>query len=385
MFCYLDNAATTKPSENVVEAVNHVMIEEFGNPSSLHGLGVNAERIIKESKANILKLVKDRDGDILFTSGGTESNNLALLGAARAHARLGKHIITTSIEHKSVLNACKQLEEEGFEISYLKVDNNGIIDFEDFKSKLRDDTILVSIMHVNNETGSIQPVELIGQYISKLKKKPIYHIDAVQSFSKLRVSQKSILFDLLSISGHKVYAPKGIGALYMKKGTKLKALVFGGQQGSGIRPGTENILGITGINQSIKDLSKDINENYENVSVVKKRFLSELKSKEIQYEINCDVDNASPYIVNLSFDSIRGEVLLHSLEADKIFVSTGSACNSANKLYSHVLTEMKMSESMMEGAIRFSFSTNTTKEEIDYAVEKIAYHVNYLLSITRRK
>lgn len=385
MFCYLDNAATTKPSGNVIEAVNHVMLEEFGNPSSLHSLGVNAERIIKETKSNILKLVKDRNGDVLFTSGGTEANNLAVLGAARAHARLGKHIITTSVEHKSVLNACGQLEDEGFEISYLKVDANGVIDFEDFKNKLRDDTILVSIMHVNNETGSIQPVEEIGKYISKLKKKPIFHIDAVQSFAKLRVSQKTIAFDLLTISGHKIYAPKGIGALYMKKSTKLKALVFGGQQGSGIRPGTENILGITGINQSIKDLSKDINENYEKVTVLKEYFLSELKSKEVQYEINCDVDNASSYIANLSFDGIRGEVLLHSLEIDKIYVSTGSACNSANKSYSHVLTEMKMSESMMEGAIRFSFSINTTKDEIDYAVEKIAYHVNYLLSITRRK
>ncbi len=385
MFCYLDNAATTKPSESVIREVNYVMTEEFGNPSSLHSLGVSAEKIIKETKANILKLIKDRDGDVLFTSGGTEANNLAILGSARANVKSGKHIITTSIEHKSVLNACEQLSREGFEITYLKVDSEGLIDLEDFKNKLRDDTILVSIMHVNNETGSIQPVEEIGSYISKLKKKPLFHIDGVQSFAKLIVNQKKINFDLLTISGHKIYAPKGIGALYVKKSTKLKSLVFGGQQGSGIRPGTENILGITGINQSIKDLSKEITDNYDKVALIKEYFLSELAAKGVEYKINTAKEKSSAYISNLSFDGIRGEVLLHSLEVDKIFVSTGSACNSANKSYSHVLTEMGMSEAMMEGAIRFSFSINTSKDEIDYAVERLAYHVDYLLSIIRRK
>lgn len=385
MFCYLDNAATTKPSENVVREVNHVMLEEFGNPSSLHSLGVGAEKVIKEAKVNILKLIKDKDGEIIFTSGGTEANNLAILGAARAHAKLGKHIITTSIEHKSVLNACGQLEKEGFEVTYLKVDSDGVINFNDFKTALRDDTILVSIMHVNNETGSIQPSEVIGKYISKLNRKPIYHIDGVQSFAKLQINQKRLAFDMLTISGHKIYAPKGIGALYIKKNTKLKSLVFGGQQGNGIRPGTENILGIAGINQSIKDLSSSLKENYEKINSNKNYFLEELKSSNTEFHVNSVAETSSPYILNLSFDGIRGEVLLHSLEIDKIFVSTGSACNSANKSYSHVLREMKMSESMMEGAIRFSFSINTKKEEIDYAVEKIAYHVNYLLSITGRK
>lgn len=385
MFCYLDNAATTIPSRSVVEKVNNVMIENFGNPSSLHSLGVNAEKEIKDAKSNILKLIKARDGDIIFTSGGTESNNLAILGSARANSRAGKHIITTSVEHKSVINSCEQLIEEGFEITYLKVDKNGIIDFEDFKNKLRSDTILISIMHVNNETGSIQPIEKIGNYISKLEKKPLFHIDAVQSFGKLPLNQKKIAFDLLTVSGHKIYTPKGIGALYIKKLTKIKPLIFGGQQGNGLRPGTENMIGIAAINQSVKDLSLQIDANYTSASQIKEYFINRLNFEKVEYKINGELLDASPYIVNISFDGIRGEVLLHSLEIDKIFVSTGSACNSSNKKYSHVLSEMNMSESMMEGAIRFSFSINTTMDEINYAVEKINYHVNYLLSITRRK
>jgi cysteine desulfurase len=384
MFVYLDNSATTKPFNEAVEEMTVMMTESFGNPSSMHKLGVLVEKKIKNARRMIEKALGADDKTVIFTSGGTEANNLAILGLARKMKKRGNHIITSSIEHPSVLSVCKKLEQEGFDVTYLPVDSMGRVDIEDLKASVKKETILVTIMHVNNEVGSIQPIKEIGHYLKTLSPKPHFHVDAVQSFEKILYKVKVLGVDSMAISGHKVHGPKGIGALYMKKEANFEPLLYGGGQENDYRPGTENTLGIVGFAKAVELLE----ENKKN-HIEKLQFLKDLLYKELADISNIRVNSMMneegvAHILNVSFNGVRGEVLLHTLEMKDIFVSTGSACASnKNKTYSHVLESMGLSNSEKEGAIRFSFNHELTEKEIIYAADEVKKAVNELRSIIK--
>lgn len=382
MDIYLDNGATTKPSEEVIDTMVKAMREYYGNPSSLHRKGVEIEKLIKKARKQVAKASGADEGEIYFTSGGTESNNLAILGALQGNKRKGKHIITTKIEHPSVLNVFKELEEDGYDISYLNVDKNGLIDIDEFNKELREDTILISIMYVNNEVGTIQPIEKIVKSIKNRNNKPIIHVDAIQAFGKIRINLKKLKIDLMSISGHKICGPKGIGALYIRKGTKIKSIVFGGNQELGLRSGTENVPGILGLGVAAEIAKNNIDSNIEKMRSLKNILVDGVQSSLEKIKINGAVDeNSAPHILNISFEGIRGEVLLHTLEQRNIYVSTGSACSSKKKAYSHVLKEMGLTNDEMEGAIRFSFSPQNTEKQIAYTIENLKKSVEDLRKV----
>lgn len=386
MEVYLDNSATTKPKEEVIDIMVKSMKEYYGNPSSLHRKGVEIEKLIKKARKQISKALGADEGEIYFTSGGTESNNLAILGALKGNKRKGKHIITTKIEHPSVLNVFNSLEEDGYEVSYLNVDKNGLIDINDFEKSLREDTVLISIMYVNNEVGTIQPIPEITKIIKNRKNKPILHIDAVQAFGKIKINLRKLKVDLMSISGHKISGPKGIGALYVRRGTKINSIVFGGNQELGLRSGTENVPGILGLGVAADLVKKNIDSNIEKMKGLKMKLAKEIGENLEEIKINGDIDeNSAPHILNISFKGIRGEVLIHTLEQKNIYVSTGSACSSKKKTFSHVLKEMGLENDEMEGAIRFSLSPENTEEEIDYTVENLKKSVEDLRKVIGRR
>lgn len=377
---YLDNSATTQPCPECILAVNRVLTETYGNPSSLHNLGLKAEKEkIKTSKiiASILKVKQD---EIYFTSGGTEAINLAIKGIARRHKKRGNHIITSQVEHPAALYSCQALEKEGFHIDYLTTDAEGNISLEDLDAKIKKETILVSLMHVNNETGTIFPLKEVGAMIKKKNPTTFFHVDAVQSFGKLPCRPSFWQADLLSISGHKIHGPKGTGALYIRNGVAIAPLFHGGGQEKEIRPGTENISGIAGLGAAATRYSKNSTEFYTQLETLKKRFVSGVLKNISEVKLNSPPQGA-PHIVNLSFRSVRGEVLLHLLEKEGIFVSTGSACHSRHQNLSHVLLAMKISESDIRSALRFSFSPYNTIAEIDFVVKKLAANVKELRCI----
>ncbi|BEP29985.1 cysteine desulfurase family protein [Helicovermis profundi] len=383
MEVYLDNAATTKPNKEIKDIVNNSFDELYANPSSLHTLGVRVEREIKEVKKIILKDLSSSDGKMIFTSGGTESNNLAIKGAVNAYKRLGKHIITTEFEHKSILNTVGSLEDEGFKVTYIKPNSNGLIELNDIISAIQKDTILVSIMFVNNEIGTLQPIKEIGKYLSTLKNKPIFHVDGVQAFMKMKINVEELNIDLFSFSAHKIHALKGLGGLYVKKGIRIKPLMFGGQQENSLRPGTENTIGIFALKNAVLDFIKNRENYYNNVKELKRAFVNSITSELSDVYINGDFSKASPYIVNIAFVGVKGEVLLHYLEMKKIYVSTGSACNSKTKSFSYVLHAINVPDKLKEGSIRFSFSKFTTKNEIKYALDEIIFRVNEYRSMMK--
>lgn len=386
MEVYLDNGATTKPREEVIDIMIKSMREYYGNPSSLHRKGVEIEKLVKKARKQVAKALGADEGEIYFTSGGTESNNLAILGALEGNKRKGKHIITTRIEHPSVLQVFKELEENGYDVSYLKVDRNGLIDIDELQNTLRDDTALISIMYVNNEVGTIEPISEICNIIKNRKNRPLLHVDAIQAFGKIKFNLKKLKVDLMSISGHKIYGPKGIGALFIRKGTKIKSTVFGGNQELGIRSGTENVPGILGLGVAAELVKKESDSNITKMRELKESLLEGIKNNLEDIKVNGTIDEGSaPHILNISFKGIRGEVLLHSLEQDGIYVSTGSACSSKKKAFSHVLQEMKLTEDEMEGAIRFSFSPQNTEEEIDYTIDKLCSTVKDLRKVIGRR
>lgn len=369
MEIYLDNSATTRVYESVKDVVNMVMCEDYGNPSSIHLKGFEAEKYIKNSKEIISKILKVSEKEIYFTSGGTEANNLAIIGAAMANKRAGMHLITTEIEHPSVLNSMKYLEEQGFSVTYLKTDKNGLVDIENLQSSIKDDTILISVMYVNNEIGSVQPVEEIGSLIKRINPNIIFHIDAVQAFGKYLINPKKINADMLSVSGHKIHGPKGIGFLYIKSKIKIKPLLFGGGQQDDIRPGTENVPGIAGIAQATKDIYANLNEDIEKIRSLKDFFIDEVLTIEgVKVNSHKGKDSA-PHIVSVSFKGIKSEVMLHALEDENIFVSSGSACNSNKKATSKTLKAIGLGSDFIDGTIRFSFSAFTTSQELMKCIE----------------
>lgn len=384
MEVYLDNSATTKVRKEVIEKMVEVMEHEYGNPSSIHLKGYRAEKILAESRKSVAKLLKSETDEIIFTSGGTESNNLAIRGIAYGMKRFGNHIITSKIEHPSVLNVMKQLEEEGYDVTYLDVDNCGKVDLDELKDAINDKTILISIMAVNNEIGTIEPIEDIAKLKEKAKT-AYFHVDGIQAVGKIKLDVKRQNIDLLSLSGHKIHGPKGIGAIYIKRGVKIKPIMYGGGQEGNLRSGTENLPGIVGLGETCKLTKENFDEYTSKLVHLKKRLYDGIKSEISDIHLNGpDIDNGAPQILNVSFLGVRGEVLLHALEEKGIYVSTGSACSSHKNTESHVLKAIGLSHEYIEGAIRFSFSIFNTDEEIDYTVDVLKDKVNFLRKYKRR-
>ena len=371
MTIYFDNAATTKASDNVVNIVEKVMKEDYGNPSSLHMAGFDAEKYIKEAKATISGILKADEKEIFFTSGGTESNNLALIGAADANKRAGNKILVSSIEHPSVKTTAKHLEDEGFDVVYLPVDEDGIVKLDALKEAMDENTILVSVMHVNNEIGSIQPIVEIGKIIKHVNPNVVYHVDAIQSFGKLDVKPKAAKIDLLSVSGHKIHGPKGIGFLYIKNATKINPIIFGGGQQEQLRSGTENVPGIAGLGVAAKDCYDNLEKNAKKLTELKDYLIDKLEQMD-GVQVNSKKGNSgAPHIVSASFKNVGSEVLLHALEDKGIYVSAGSACSSNKPAISYVLQAINLDEDLLKSTIRFSFNTDNTKEEIDETVKAL--------------
>lgn len=363
---YLDNASTTKPSQGVKNAAADAM-ENFGNPSSMHKLGIDAEKIIKNAADNVSKVLGVRSEDIYFTSGGTESNNTAILGYCRKNKKRGKHVITTAIEHPSVLEPFGKLSEEGFDVTYLGVDSNGIIKLDEFEKALREDTIFVSCMWVNNETGSIQPIDKLKSIMKKYAPRAVLHADAVQAFGKIICKPKKCGVDMLSLSAHKIHGIKGCGALYIDN-VNIEPYIIGGAQQKNMRSGTENVVGIAGLGQAAAEL--DIEKDREYVSSLRLALENGIKDNIADVKINGEDDN-SGYVLNVSFKGIKAEILLHSLERYGIYVSTGSACSTNKPMPSHVLSAMGCSREEIMGAIRFSFGNDLKKEDIDEVISAL--------------
>ncbi len=373
---YLDNAATTKPSRAAIDAFLKAA-EDFGNPSSLHRLGLDAEKIIKSAKKAIADILGCKPECIYFTSGGTESNNLAILGAAAKSKR--RHILTSKIEHPSVLEPIAKLESDGFVVDRIGVDSEGRIALDELTNKLSEETALVSIMHVNNETGTIQPIDRIRQLINEKAKGALFHVDAVQGFCKTPFPFKTAEPDFVSLSAHKVNGFKGTGALYIKDTNKLSPIVFGGGQQKAIRSGTENVGGITAFATAAKEHNADLDKIFN----VRKMLLDGIFLNIPDVKYNGAEINFSPYVLNISFLGIKAEILLHSLESEGIYVSTGSACSSHKPMPSHVLTGMGCSREEINGAVRFSFDNSITEEDITKTVKVLINKVNEIRKYTR--
>lgn len=375
---YFDNAATTVPYDEVIDEISSVMRNYFGNPSSAHKLGLIAERKLNEYRETLAKTINATKDEIIFTSGGSESNNFLIRGFLKEKG----HIITSNIEHPSILNLCKELELEGYRVTYLKVNNEGIIDLEEFKEALSKDTILVTLMYINNEIGSIQPIKEVGNILKDYSKVK-FHVDAIQAYGKIKIDVKGCNIDLMSCSGHKIHGPKGIGMAYMKKGLNPKPLIFGGAQEMGKRAGTENLASIGGFAKAANIINLNIKDNYEKVLKIKEAFIDGVKDIE-GVKINSKISEfSSPYILNLSFKGLRGEVFLHMLEEKEIYVSTGSACSSKDKKYSHVLKAIGLSNDEIEGTIRFSFNEFNTENEVNETLEAIKTSLKFLRRVKR--
>ncbi len=382
MEIYLDNSATTRVKKEIVDGVIKILTENYGNPSSLHHKGVEAEKILNYSRDMVARILKcDRDDKIYFTSGGTESNNLAIRGYLKANKHKGNHIITTAIEHPSVMNTFLDMEKQGYKVDILPVDPMGYINTEDLKSMVTDETALISVMMVNNEIGTIEPIKEISA-IAK-EKGAILHVDAVQAYGKLDFGVKDYGIDMLSVSGHKIHGLKGSGVLYVDKNIKLLPILTGGGQEMNVRSGTENVPGIYALGKASELLLGKIEENARYLYKLKGKFVEELNDLE-GWSINGPgLNEAAPHIINISFSGIRGEVLVHALEEYGIYVSTGSACSSKRNSESSVLKAIGLKPNALKGVIRVSFSILNTEEEIVKAADAIKETVPELRKYTR--
>ena len=387
MEAYLDNSATTRCSDRACQLMVDLLTKDYGNPSSLHMKGIEAERFVETAKKKIAKTLRVSEKEIIFTSGGTESNNLAIIGAAMANRRAGNHIITTSIEHASVENPMEFLKEQGFEITYLSVDENGIISLEELEEAVTEQTILVSMMQVNNEIGAIEPVAEAAELIKKKNPDTLIHIDAIQSYGKMYIYPKKLGIDMLSVSGHKIHGPKGSGFLWVKEKTKLKPLILGGGQQKGMRSGTENVPAIAGLGEAAEEIYENLDEKRAHLYGLKQRFIDGIEKLEGTHVNGKTGEDSAPHIVSVSFEGIRSEVLLHSLEDRGIYVSSGSACSSNNhagkQKGSKTLRNIHLKENLLDSTLRFSFSVHTTEEEIDYALEVLGELLPVLKKYTR--
>lgn len=383
MEIYLDNSATTKPYQEVVDKMVLALTTQYGNPSSIYKKGIEVEREIKEIRRNIARSLGAKETEIYFTSGGTECNNTIIRSVAKLNKKTKNHIISTVIEHPSVLNTLKDLEADGFEVTYLPVGKDGKISLEDLKNAIKKETILVSVMHVNNEIGTIQPVEEIGKYLKSLDEKVYFHVDGVQSYAKIKFRPSRYNIDFMSVSGHKLHGPKGIGFMYVKENNRIKPLLTGGGQEIGIRSGTENVPGIYGIGEAVRILNQDLEGTIDKIRGLRDLLKEEILANIDNVKINSPEDGVC-HVLNVSFRGVRGEVLLHYLEQKEIYVSTGSACSSKKK-GSHVLNAIGLTPDEIEGAIRFSLSDLNTKEEIMKTVEVLKESVSDLRMIIGRR
>lgn len=377
MEAYFDNSATTRCFDSVTDIMVKVMKEAYGNPSSMHNKGVEAEGYVRYAKEIIAKSLKVTEKEIFFTSGGTESDNLALIGAAMAQYRYGKHLITSMIEHPAVIQTMKYLETQGFTVTYLPVDENGRVRVRDVANAMTKDTILVSIMHTNNEIGSLQPVEEIGALIKSMNPRTLFHVDAVQGYGKVRIYPKKMNIDMLSVSGHKIHGPKGIGFLYVNEKVRLKPVIYGGGQQGGLRSGTENVPGIAGIGKAVEELFRDFEKDIDELYSIKQYFVDEITKIDGVYVNGLTGKDSAPHVVSVSVRGIRSEVLLHALEDKGIYISAGSACSSHKKESSATLKAIGVAKDLLDSTVRFSFSVFTTREEIDYAVKVLAQIVPF--------
>lgn len=369
MDIYFDNSATTAVSKEAADKAYEIMLSGFGNPSSLHHMGVVAEEELKTARKNVALLLSRDEKGIIFTASGTEANNLAILGSVKTAKKKGNKIITAVIEHPSVLEPCRYLERNGFEVSYIKVDRDGIIDLEQFEEALDENTVLVSVMSANNEVGTIQPLKQIASF--KDKYDFILHTDMVQGMAKIKGEEIPREVDLISVSGHKIHAPKGVGGLWIRDKLNLSPIVFGGGQEKGLRSGTENLPAIAGFSVASDQAFRNFDERIEKIKTLRNSLKEGLENEVNDIRINTPLDISIPSILNVTFMDVRAEVLLHTLEQDGIYVSTGSACSSNKKGESHVLKAMGLKNADIEGAIRFSLSGYNTYKEVETVVEKV--------------
>jgi cysteine desulfurase len=359
---YLDHSATTPVREEVGEAMAPFLADVFGNPSSLHASGQDARRAIEASRKRVASILGVNPGEVVFTSGGTESDNLAVKGVAWAARNRGRHIITTSIEHSAVLKCCRHMEEEGYEVTYLPVDEHAVVEPGSVVAAIRPDTVLISIMLANNEVGTIQPIREIGKLIEK--KGILFHTDAVQAAGKIPLRPDVLKVDLLSISGHKIYGPKGVGLLYVRRGTSIEPLMHGGRHEMGIRPGTENVAGIVGLTKALELAEQEREEFCLKTADLRQMLKNGIIETVADIRINEDPEQHLPNILNVSFGSVDGESLLLILDGKGICVSTGAACSSGDREASHVLMAMNVPEKLARGSIRFSFGRQNTDADI---------------------
>lgn len=376
MEIYFDNSATTKPYDEVIEETCQAMKEYYGNPSSLHNIGLKCEKRLNEAREYFASTIKADKDEIYFTSGGSEGNNFVLKGLLKP----GHHLITTAYEHQSVLDTCKVLENNGVKVTYLPVDKTGRISLGDLDEAITKDTVLVSIMHINNEVGTIQDLESIGKIIKSRSSRAKFHVDGVQSYGKISVDVKKMNIDYFTAASHKIHGPKGTGFVYIKKGSVINSLISGGSQERGFRAGTQNLPSIIGFEKAAKMTFNKIDENYNSALAIKKYMIERLQEiKDIRINSPLE-DDFSPYILNVSFIGARAEVLLHLLEDAKIYVATGSACTSKSSAASgsYVIKALGLNNKEVESAIRFSFDHNNTKEEVDKTIEVLKTSLMFL-------
>lgn len=379
---YLDNSATTKTCEAVNEKMLDVLRNSWANPSSMHSLGITAEKELNASKAALAKILSCNSSEIYITSGATESSNIAINGYLEASKRRGRHIICSTVEHPAVYETIRHAEKIGYEVDYIAVDANGVIDLEEFEAKLRPDTVLACVMYVNNEVGSIMPIEKLKPIMKKKSPHAALFVDAVQAFGKLSIKPSRLGIDMLTASAHKIHGPKGVGLLYLSKGLRIEPTVFGGHQQSNLRSGTENVFGAAGFATAAVLAYEAIGKSLAHVSALRTKLADGISKIDDTVINSCDT--ALPYILNVSFVGARAEVLLHALEAHGIYASAGSACSSNAPSPSRTLTAMNKSRAEIEGALRFSFSADNTEDEIDFVIEVLAKEVENTRKYTRR-
>lgn len=383
MEAYFDNSATTRCYDAVKEIVIKTMTEDFGNPSAMHKKGMEAERYVKNSAQILARLLKVQEKEILFTSGGTESNNLALIGGAMANKRSGNHIITTAVEHAAVGQPAAYLKDQGFEVTYLPVDGRGVVKLKELEEALRPDTILVSTMYVNNEVGAVMPVERIAKLVHEKSPKALYHVDAIQAFGKYRIYPKKLGIDLMSVSAHKIHGPKGAGFLYINEKARVQPQILGGGQQGGMRSGTDNVPGIAGLGAAAQEIYQNFDENIQHLYQLKERMAEGLSKIENVKLNGMALREGAPQILSISVLGIRSEVLLHTLEERGVYVSAGSACSSHKRRASGTLTAMGMPKDQIESTVRISFSEENTFEEVDYCLDVLTEVVPVLRRYSR--
>lgn len=383
MEVYLDNSATTACFQEAAQLMHRILCEDYGNPSSLHHKGVEAEAYLRYANETFAKILKVNEKEIFFTSGGTESDNIALVGAAMANHRTGRHLITTKIEHPAVLQPMSYLENQGFEVTYLSVDRQGKISLEELEQAVRSDTILVSVMYTNNEIGSVQPIAEAGALIKRKNPQTLFHVDAVQGFGKTRIYPGKMHIDMLSASGHKIHGPKGVGLLYVRDGAKVSPIMYGGGQQRGLRSGTENLPGIAGFAKAAELVYQDLEQDVDRMYGLRAKLTDGIKTIPDVVINGCPGSEGAPHIVSASFRGVRSEVLLHALEERGIYVSAGSACAAHKPQPSATLRAIGVEKELLEATIRFSLSGFTTEEEIAYTCQNLEEMVPNLRRYTR--